>query len=77
MTLISLLLYFLAHKYPKPLAFQGSRFEMVLPLFAANLGVSAFGLLCIGQNKPGSVTVPLKPKWLKNPLIWCCSEGCP
>ena len=34
----------------------------MVPLPAAHLGVSVFGLMSIEQNKPGSVTVPLKPR---------------
>lgn len=58
-----------------PLAFREAVLRLVLPLPAENLGVSAFGLLCIGQNKPGSVTAPLKPKWFKNPLSGSAQRG--
>ena len=60
---------------PQASCLQGSSLRLVLPLPAENLGVSALGLLCIGQNKPSSVTAPLKPKWFKNPLSGSAQTG--
>lgn len=47
------------------------------PLPAAHLGVSVFGLMSVEQNKPGSVTVPLKPKELKPTQQMLLTGGVP
>ena len=65
---LSLFLYSLSRKYPEPLVLGEADLRLILlspcltalqmnPVFAANLGISEFGLLPVGQSKPGLVTM--------------------